>query len=115
MRAEVETLRRTYEAFNSREIEVVLAAMHEDVDWPNALEGKREHGREAVRGYWLRQFEVIDSRVEPTGFSEDEEGRIVVDVHQVVHDPDGNLLADEQVQHVYTFRDGLVQRMDIRN
>lgn len=115
MSEEVELLRRTYAAFNARDIGVVLAAMHADVDWPNAIEGKREHGREAVREYWTRQFAVIDSRVEPTGFGEDEEGRIVVDVHQVVHDPDGNLLADQQVQHVYTFRDAQVERMDIRD
>lgn len=111
----MELLRRTYEAFNARDIDVVLAAMHDDVDWPNAMDAKRERGRDAVREYWRRQFEVIDSRVEPTGFSEDAERRIVVDVHQVVHDPDGNLLADEKVQHVYTFRDGLVERMDIRD
>jgi len=107
-------LRRTYAAFNARKIDTVLAAMHPDVDWPNAMEGQREHGREAVRAYWTRQFEVIDSQVEPTGFSEDEDGRTVVEVHQVVHDPEGQLIADERVRHVYTLRDGLVVRMDIQ-
>jgi len=57
---------------------------------------------------------MIDSRVEPEGFAEDEDGHVVVDVHQVVHDLDGNLLSDGHVQHVYTFREGLVERMDIR-
>ena len=88
--------------------------MHADVDWPNAMEGRREHGHAAVRDYWTRQFGLIDSHVEPQRFTAEEDGRVVVDVHQVVRDTAGNLTADEQVQHVYTFRDGLVERMDIR-
>lgn len=107
-------LRQTYDAFNSRDIDAALAAMHADVDWPNAIEGRRKHGREAVREYWTRQFEDIDSRVEPLAFAEDEKGRLIVDVHQVVHATDGKLIADQRVQHVYTLRDGLVERMDIR-
>lgn len=106
-------LRRSYEAFNARDIDGALALMHPDVDWPNGMEGGREIGHEAVRAYWARQFELIDSRVEPTGFGEDDEGRVVVDVHQVVRDPDGNLISEGQVQHAYRFRDGLVERMDI--
>lgn len=108
-------LRRTYDAFNARDIEVVLAAMHPDVDWPNGMEGGREHSRDAVREYWTRQFAIIDSRVEPTAFSEDEQGRIVVDIHQVVHDTEGKLIADQQVQHLCILRDGLVERMDIQD
>jgi hypothetical protein len=55
---------------------------------------------------------VLD--VEPVGFSEDEEGRIVVDVDQVVRDLDGALLSEQRVQHIYTLRGGLIARMDIR-
>jgi hypothetical protein len=88
--------------------------MHPDVDWPNGMEGGRERGHAAVREYWTRQFGLIDSHVEPQGFSTDEQGRVVVDVHQVVRDLDGGLLADSRVEHVYTLRDGLVARMDIR-
>jgi hypothetical protein len=29
-------LRQLYDAFNSRDIETALAAMTDDVDWPNA-------------------------------------------------------------------------------
>ena len=35
-------LRRLYEAFNAREIEEVIGVMQPDVDWPNAMEGRRE-------------------------------------------------------------------------
>jgi hypothetical protein len=107
-------LRRAYELFNARDIDGALALMHPDVDWPNGMEGGREHGHAAVRDYWTRQFAIIDSRVEPIGFSRDDEGRVVVEVHQVVKDTAGNLLSEDDVQHVYTIRDGLVEKMDIR-
>lgn len=106
-------LRRAYEAFNARDIDGALALMHPDVDWPNAWEGGRVRGHAAVRDYWTRQFEAIQSHVEPEGFGEDDEGRVVVDVHQVVRNPDGEVIADQRVQHVYAFRDGLVEKMDV--
>jgi ketosteroid isomerase-like protein len=106
-------LRRAYAAFNARDIDGALALMHPDVDWPNGMEGGRERGHAAVRAYWTRQFELIDSNVDPVGFGVDEEGRVVVDVHQVVRDLDGTVLSDGRVRHVYTFRDGLAVRMDI--
>ena len=107
-------MRRAYEAFNARDIEGALALMQPDVDWPNGMEGGRELGHEAVRAYWTRQFGLIDSHVEPVGFSEDEEGRVVVDVDQVVRNLDGEVLSEQRVQHVYKLRDGLIVRMDIR-
>ena len=57
---------------------------------------------------------MIDSHVEAVGFESEADGRVVVDVHQVVRDLDGELLSDGLVQHVYTFRDGLVTHMEIR-
>ena len=114
MSEEERLLRRAYEAFNARDVEGALAFMHPDVDWPNGMEGGREVGKDAVRAYWTRQFGVIDSRVDPVGYEADADGRVVVDVHQVVRDLDGELLSDGLVQHVYTFRAGLVTRMEIR-
>jgi ketosteroid isomerase-like protein len=106
-------LLRAYAAFNARDIDGALAVMRPDVDWPNGMEGGRELGHDAVRAYWSRQFGLIDSHVEPESFDE-VDGKIVVQVHQVVHDRDGALLSDQRVEHVYTLRDGLIARMDIR-
>ena len=102
-----------YRAFNARDIESVLVLMHPDVDWPNAMEGGRLHGRSSVRDYWRRQWAEIDPRVEPLGFAEDESGRTVVEVRQSVRDLAGKLLRDQTVHHVYTIREGLIARMDI--
>ena len=106
-------LRDVYVAFNARDIDAVIAALHPDVDWPNAWEGGRLHGHAAVRDYWTRQFEAIDGRVEPQAFATTDDGRIAVEVHQVVRSPTGELLADRTVTHVYALRDGLVERMDV--
>ena len=43
------------------------------------------------------------------------EGEAVVKVHQVVRDPNGNLLADKVVIHVFQIQSGLIQRFDIRD
>src|ERR1700686_4894440 len=112
--AEIEFLHRTYAAFNRREIETVLTMMHPDVDWPNGMEGGRVLGKAAVRDYWKRQFEVLNPQVEPKRFTTETDGRVAVDVHQVVHDMSGKLLVDQMIQHVYEIRDGLIRSMEIR-
>src|SRR5580698_1178816 len=109
-----ELLLAVYQAFNARDIEAVLARMHPDVDWPNGMEGGRVHGRNAVRDYWRRQWEMIDPNVEPVAFEDEGPGRTVVDVHQVIRDMAGKILLDRTVHHVYSIRDGLIERMEIR-
>jgi hypothetical protein len=51
--------------------------------------------------------------VEPRAIVEDENGRWVVDVHQVVRDREGKLLLDTTVRHAYRVENGLIVRMDI--
>jgi ketosteroid isomerase-like protein len=114
MSAEIELLERMYVAFNRREFEAVLVAMQDDIDWPNGMEGGRVLGKAAVREYWKRQFELLESTVEPKNFTKEADGRIAIDVHQVVHDKSGKLVADQMVQHIYEFRDGRIQSMEIR-
>ena len=54
MRETDETLQSAYQAFNSRNIDAALKLMHPDVDWPNAWEGGRLVGHQAVNDYWTR-------------------------------------------------------------
>jgi nuclear transport factor 2 (NTF2) superfamily protein len=106
-------LRTLYDAFNARDIDAVLAAMTDDVDWPNAWEGGRLRGKDQVRDYWTRQWAEIDPHVEPTEIRALRDGRISVEVDQVVRDKSGALLGANNVRHQYTLRDGLVARMDV--
>lgn len=112
---DLELLRRVYALFNGREIESVLAALHPDVVWANGMEGGHVHGRDEVRSYWKRQWAIIDPHVEPVEISSTAKGEVVVKVHQVVRDIEGNLLADRMVIHVFQMQDGLIQRFDIRD
>jgi hypothetical protein len=102
-----------YGAFNARRIDVVLEHLSEDVDWPNAWEGGRVHGRDAVRDYWTRQWAEIDPTVEPSEIRELPDGRLAVDVHQTVRALDGTLLSEGDVRHIYRFARGLIARMDV--
>jgi ketosteroid isomerase-like protein len=111
---QIEFLRAVYAAFNRRDIEIILAEMHPEVDWPNGMEGGRARGKSAVRDYWTRQFESLNPRVEPQSFTNEADGRVAVAVHQVVHDNTGKLLVDQTIQHVYEIRDGLIRSMEIR-
>lgn len=112
--ANTELLRRAYAAFNVRDIDGALATMKPDVAWPNGMEGGMVHGHEGVRAYWTRQWGILNPHVDPVSFDQDESGRIVVNVHQVVRDNSGKLLLDRMVQHIYTLEGGLIRSMDIR-
>ena len=114
MRDEILLLERLYRQFNAREIENVLTVLHEDVAWANGMEGGHVHGRNGVRGYWRRQWAMIDPSVEPTGFSRGANGEIVVEVHQTVRDLSGKLLSERMVGHIFRIENGLVTRFDIR-
>ena len=107
--AEVEAVGETVDL----QCDAVLDAMTDDVEWPNAWEGGRLRGKDAVRDYWTRQWAEIDPRVEPAEIATLADGRVAVDVDQTVRDRAGSLLGSGRVHHVYTFVDGLVARMDV--
>jgi ketosteroid isomerase-like protein len=109
-----EVVKAAYSFFNARDMDAVLRTMHEDVDWPNGMEGGRVHGHAGVRDYWTRQWSMIDPHVEPVGFETEEDGRIAVTVHQVVRELSGKVLLDQQIEHVYRVEDGLIRSMEIR-
>ena len=115
MSDEVDLLKRVYDRFNARDLETVLAAMHEDVIWANGMEGGHVRGRTEVRSYWIRQWAMIDPHVEPVAFANGADGEVIVEVHQVVRDLNGNLLADKMVGHVFRIENGLIKRFDIQS
>jgi hypothetical protein len=108
-------IKRLYSAFNDRDIDVLVAQMTEDVDWPNAWEGGRVHGHDGVRDYWTRQWAAINPIVEPGAVMTRPDGKVAVDVHQRVRSLDGTLLSEDDVVHVYSFRGALIARMDVEH
>jgi hypothetical protein len=114
LRSDEDILRAAYEAFNARELETVLELMHPEVDWPNAWEGGRVAGREAVAAYWTRQFGEISSTVTPDRIDRHPDGAIIVTVHQVVRDATTDeIQSDTHVLHRWQLEDGLIVRMDV--
>jgi len=108
-----ELINKAYKGFNNREIDAVLSIMHPDIHWPKAFEGGYVIGHEAVRGYWTRQWSEINPIVEPVSITERPDGKVEVEVYQLVKDLAGNILFDGKVKHVYVITDGLLQQMDI--
>jgi hypothetical protein len=109
--SEIELLRAAYIAFNARNIDAALAIMTPDVHWPRAFKGGFVHGPKEVRAYWTEQWSEIDPHVEPVAFYSENDGQILVEVHQVVRDLAGAVLADEHVGHRFTIEQGLIQGM----
>lgn len=106
-------LQNLYDAFNRREIETIIAAMHPNVKWANGLEGGFVYGREAVREYWTNQFKQIQPKLETLEFETDETGRSVVTVHQIIKDLECNVLVDTEVRQIFTIEDGLISLYEI--
>jgi hypothetical protein len=111
--SEINVLRTAYAAFNARDIDAALATMTSDVAWPKAFKGGFAHGPEEIRAYWTAQWNEINPRVEPTAFHSDQDGSILVDVHQVVRDLSGAIVADVHVGHRFIFAHGLIKGMEL--
>jgi hypothetical protein len=110
---EIQLLRAAYAAFNARDIGAALTLMTADVTWPKAFKGGFVHGPEEIRAYWTEQWSEIDPHVEPIAFYPQNASQVLVDVHQVVRNLAGSVLADEHVGHRFTLKTGLIQAMEV--
>ena len=106
-------IEQAYSAFNRRDINGALALMTEGVSWPKASEGGRVVGQAEVRAYWTRQWREFDGHVEPIEITEDGGGKVLVRVHQLVKNLQGDVLWDGEVLHVFTMNNGLIAAMDL--
>jgi hypothetical protein len=96
----METIEQAYSAFNLRDIDGALELMTEDVNWPKASEGGKVGGE-------------FDPHVEPLAMTKDSAGKVLVTVHQLVKSLQGDVLADSNVLHVFTMKNGLIAAMDL--
>ena len=104
-----------YDAFNRRDSQFVTDQMAEDVAWPRAFKGGHVRGQEAVRAYWQAQWQEIDPRVEPVSIERCDDGSFDVEVHQVVRDLSGTVMADSVVHHVYRFDGDRIASMELES
>lgn len=106
-------IEQAYSAFNQRDIDGAVALMTPDVSWPKASEGGTVVGKDEIRAYWTRQWRDFDPHVEPITMTEEEGGRTVVRVHQLVKSLEGDSLSDSEVLHVFTLSGGLISAMSL--
>ncbi|MEZ5327005.1 MAG: nuclear transport factor 2 family protein [Verrucomicrobiales bacterium] len=111
---EYEVLRAAYDAFNARDIDAALALMTPTVAWPRAFKGGFVRGAGEVRAYWTEQWSEINPTVEPVAFHSEDSTQILVEVHQVVRDLNGATIADDHVEHRFTFDNGLIRMMEVQ-
>lgn len=110
---EIQVLRAAYAAFNARDISTALKLMNADITWPKAFKGGFVQGSDEIRKYWTEQWSEINPHVEPIAFYPQNDSQILVDVHQIVRNLEGSVLADEHVGHLFTIKNGLIQTMEI--
>lgn len=106
-------LTRLYEAYNRRDFAAFSALLTADVDWPDQVQSGRLIGHEAVAAYWSANDKVITVDSAPVSFSTLPDGRIAVDVNQIVRNLAGQIWSDSCVRQIFTLRDGKVARMDV--
>lgn len=109
-----ELVRAFFEAWNQRDVETIRALAHEDVEYvnpPMALEPGTRHGRDELVRVCEAQWEVLDSvaveRVESR-----EDGHLSVQMLRGTI-PGSDTQLDTPVVSRWSFRDGLLTRLEI--
>jgi hypothetical protein len=110
---QLDIINQIYANFNKRDIDGVLKFFAPDVAWPNGWEGGYVHGHNEVRSYWTRQWAELDPIVTPTNIQQLTDGRLLVEVTQLVKDLAGNVVAESMVCHIYSFEGNLIKKMVI--
>ena len=100
-----------FAAYNSRDVDRLLAAVGDDVDWPDGA--ARLHGKDAVRRYWLEQWTRVRTHDEPVAFAVLGRDVAEVRIEQVVRDLDGRVVSAGAFRHTFHLRDGRIARLDI--
>lgn len=111
MSGEAVLLSDAYAAYNSRDLDRLLTAVTEDVDWPDGA--ARLHGKDALRRFWLEQWTRLRTHDEPVAFEEVGRDVVRVRIDQVVRDLDGRTVSRGSFRHTFRLRDGRITRLDI--
>ena len=113
--ANVEALRRGYEALNRGDLSVVLELLHPDIEWhepaPSPDAGSHQ-GRESFERFfrgWIDSFEGF--RVEPEEVVERDETLIAI-VHQSGRGRTSGVEVDARLAHVWTIEGGRAVRWE---
>ncbi len=104
-------LAEAYAAYNSQDVDRLLALVSDDVDWPDGA--ARLHGKDAVRRYWLEQWTHVLTHDEPVAFQNVGQDIVQVHIDQVVTDLTGHVVFRGAFRHTFRLHDGRIARLDI--
>jgi uncharacterized protein len=111
--ANVETMRRGYEALNGGDLSEVLALLHPDLEWQEdsaSPEAGVHRGRDTFERFlrsWLESFD--DFRIEPEEIIE-EDDRLIALVRQSGKGRASGIGLEVRIAHVWTVKDGRAVR-----
>jgi ketosteroid isomerase-like protein len=106
-----ELLLQAYVAYNSQDVEALMALVSDDVDWLD--DGGRLHGQAEVRTYWTEQWIHTRTHDEPVSFDQLADGRIAGHISQVVRSLDGSIVSQGDVLHIHRIECMRISRLDI--
>ena len=106
-------LRKSYAAYNARDLPTLLSALAPDVEWGDQLEGVVIHGVEAVGAYWQRQWKALNPKVQLKPFTMATPGPGVAPLLQVLRGPHAAVISKGVLRHVAQFENRLVRNMRI--
>ena len=69
-------------------------------------------GTDAVRDYWIRQWQTVSPKVVPRSISGGH-GKYVVKAHQIVRSLAGEMISESAVVHVFVVVGGKIASMKI--
>src|SRR5262245_12638593 len=113
--ANVETLKRGYDALNRGDLSVVLELLDPDIEWHEpapSLEGGAHRGRDSFARFlqgWLESFN--DFRIEPQQVVERGDDLVAV-VHQTGTGRASGLEVEARLAHVWTVVNGRAVRWE---
>jgi hypothetical protein len=105
-----EAVRRTYEAYNKRDMAAALAGLHPDVLWDGGEEGML-HGKGAVERHWDEQWRTLDTKIDIVSTQWVGSGLIVQAVLEF-RGADGTM-DRRDIRNTITFEDKLINSMRI--
>lgn len=100
-------------ALNAQDFEAGIALLHPDVDWQDAMNGGRRKGPAAVAAYWTEVYSLITSGTSIIECRLIGDDRIAARMLHSITDKKGKLWSEESMTHLFTFKDGLIVRMDL--
>jgi ketosteroid isomerase-like protein len=104
----VDLVRRTYDAFNRRDLAVIVSGMHPDVELQTTVE--THYGHHGVADWIGRADEVFDSLSMTVEEVLDLDDHVVAVIHERAGGKGSGLEIDQHFTHIWTFRDGRVLR-----